>query len=1173
MATASMMRKMAENDVKESLDAFKSAKVGGDGTQGASQEDKDRMTFKPNPHAGVWGNEESYQMSMKHYTKFLGDHPVWGNKAITGQYPIMQAKDTRYPTYTQATWWPSGKTTLYQYCNCHEKKESSRYKTRKMRRNHCPECGYWQDKHEDEYDWDPVVDKNRGKPEIGNVIESVHDVRGVAYDESHRNAGLITEKQRVVGKARYVGGMGNIGESYDANLHTRQRETSTPDGPAFYRMKKRNNDLQQQMEDKKKAELIAKVQKKSESQLRSEARNREPKFIEGMTVKVEWELGEPMPYGARDEPEKEVEGPARRRMEKRMKTKMELMKQPHNVTDRVAYAKGNILKEMQEEERAGKIGKALKYYKMVSEGRKGVMKEIMEEDKHMEIKRREEEKRVLEERRSTRIAETKKTSAAKGSMGRGNVKDRMMARTTFGMKSLHSDKYVEQQRRKMSKYLNADEDEAKKRRGKRRKRKKRKKKKKEDEDEGEEEEGEAWEQEEKKAKEERRKEKKERRRLKEIEKVKQGTMNIIGRHQGGEAGEMDDEGSVGSLVSQGSLVIMDLSAQQANYQARIEREKAEKEDAQKESGIGSWSRKGKQVVMEERVEAKEKEELEGNKALGEGETTTMGGLITTGITTGVDLEKGEGEGEGESGLEKAAEEEQVQEALLFKIGWLVYQIGAWTAWLLERPLLVVPHKYNPYKQWRARQIAKHIMRESTGASFMESQMGNKFKKSPVMFVVDWITQFLHEKYRRLQIAMTSIFLYLYRVITRHNRIYTYDDLEGGAYDGDNSLVVRCFAQKLRKGTAKLNVNGRTPDGKTPIQCCFEGLLDVDRRAKEEEKKKDAEEAERIAEAVEDGEGEAKVRGRMLLSGMMTGLNRVAKIAGIKVDPVKKYNRTLATLLSMGADVLLPQDVESSDGYSLIHLAAAAGNCKRLAWLLTKGAQVDTPTLLDGMTPLHVACMKGQSEACMMLLTRGAQTDPRDKHGRTPLHLAAESGGTHTTRVMLLCGARKGIWDDKGKTPFDYAVRMGRPSTVESLLVFRAPKMNSRQNLNFLFHKMLADGEHKEKRQMARLERGVDDVGDVAKEGVRKGMSLLKWGANMVKNGARVADGAARGDNETPKMREEREKREAEVKAGGGALRIGARKTWGKVAMSLKAITKSKEVVDLDAVEDDFGLEP
>ena len=316
------------------------------------------------------------------------------------------------------------------------------------------------------------MDKNRGKPEIGNVIESMHDVRGVSYDINHKNAGLITEKQKIVGLARDIGGKGNIGESYNANLHSRQMETSTPDGPAFYRMKKRNNDLQQQMEDKKKAELVAKVQKKTESQLRNEARNREPKFIEGMTVKFEWELGEPMPYGARDEPEKEVEGPARRRMENRNKTKMELMQQPHNVTDRVAYAKGNILKEMQEEEKAGRIGKALKYYKMVSEGRKGVMAEIMEEDKKNERERRENEMKVLEEKKSMRIAETKKNSAAKGSMGRGNVKDRMMARTTFGQKSLHSDKYVEKQRSKMSKYLNVGEGDEKKRRGKRRKKKK-----------------------------------------------------------------------------------------------------------------------------------------------------------------------------------------------------------------------------------------------------------------------------------------------------------------------------------------------------------------------------------------------------------------------------------------------------------------------------------------------------------------------------------------------------------------------------------------------------------------------------------------------------------------------------------------------------------------------------
>ena len=41
------------------------------------------MVFKPDVHAGVWGNEEAYQFAMRHYTKFLGNHPVWGYKNIT----------------------------------------------------------------------------------------------------------------------------------------------------------------------------------------------------------------------------------------------------------------------------------------------------------------------------------------------------------------------------------------------------------------------------------------------------------------------------------------------------------------------------------------------------------------------------------------------------------------------------------------------------------------------------------------------------------------------------------------------------------------------------------------------------------------------------------------------------------------------------------------------------------------------------------------------------------------------------------------------------------------------------------------------------------------------------------------------------------------------------------
>ena len=183
MPTVSEMVAAGKNSAEEGQEAFKNARVGGDGTQGASDRDKTLMTFNPDPHGGVWGNEESYQMAMARYTKFLGNHPVWGHRKVAAEYPIQVAKDIKYPTFTQTTWWPLEKTTLYQYCNCHEQKNSSRYRSMKLRRNHCSECGYWKQDNSDQYDWDPIVDIKKGKPELGGVIEAVHDVRGLHYDQ------------------------------------------------------------------------------------------------------------------------------------------------------------------------------------------------------------------------------------------------------------------------------------------------------------------------------------------------------------------------------------------------------------------------------------------------------------------------------------------------------------------------------------------------------------------------------------------------------------------------------------------------------------------------------------------------------------------------------------------------------------------------------------------------------------------------------------------------------------------------------------------------------------------------------------------------------------------------------------------------------------------------------
>jgi hypothetical protein len=157
---------------------------------------------------------------------------------------------------------------------------------------------------------------------------------------------------------------------------TRLEETAAPDGPASVRADLRSKSHAEILAERKKEEQLSKNKVMSESQLRSQARAHERKFVEGMAVKFEWNLGEPMPYGERDRAEDVVEGPARERFDKARKLKKLLMEQPHNLTDQLAYAKGNVLEELQAEQRSGRISKALKYVRAkqhASEARTKIM--------------------------------------------------------------------------------------------------------------------------------------------------------------------------------------------------------------------------------------------------------------------------------------------------------------------------------------------------------------------------------------------------------------------------------------------------------------------------------------------------------------------------------------------------------------------------------------------------------------------------------------------------------------------------------------------------------------------------------------------------------------------------------------------------------------------------------
>ena len=76
----------------------------------------------------------------------------------------------------------------------------------------------------------------------------------------------MTEKQKIVGKNSLLGSHGYISESYDANLHTRQIDTSVPDGPAYDRKMARENDLQKQMETKRREEVREREREREQNQ-------------------------------------------------------------------------------------------------------------------------------------------------------------------------------------------------------------------------------------------------------------------------------------------------------------------------------------------------------------------------------------------------------------------------------------------------------------------------------------------------------------------------------------------------------------------------------------------------------------------------------------------------------------------------------------------------------------------------------------------------------------------------------------------------------------------------------------------------------------------------------------------------------------------------------------------
>ena len=136
------------------------------------------------------------------------------------------------------------------------------------------------------------------------------------------------------------------------------------------------------------------------------------------------------------------------------------------------------------------------------------------------------------------------------------------------------------------------------------------------------------------------------------------------------------------------------------------------------------------------------------------------------------------------------------------------------------------------------------------------------------------------------------------------------------------------------------------------------------------------------------------------------------------------------------DALLRKDpaslkYRSAFGWTLLHVAAFAGNTATTELLLKKGAAIEARAESRFRnTPLQTALLTGELATAKLLLDHGADALVRQHKGATPMHEAAFLGRQDLVQLLLDHGAELNSVSDDGKTPLAEALRGGHPDLAE-----------------------------------------------------------------------------------------------------------------------------------------------
>ncbi|XP_065539500.1 palmitoyltransferase ZDHHC13 isoform X1 [Lathamus discolor] len=146
------------------------------------------------------------------------------------------------------------------------------------------------------------------------------------------------------------------------------------------------------------------------------------------------------------------------------------------------------------------------------------------------------------------------------------------------------------------------------------------------------------------------------------------------------------------------------------------------------------------------------------------------------------------------------------------------------------------------------------------------------------------------------------------------------------------------------------------------------------------------------------------------------------------------------LLKCGAD----PGLIDGEGFSSIHLAVLFQHVPIVAYLISKGQNIDT-TDFNGQTPLMLAAQKAIGpEPTRLLLKFNPSLNAVDNvQKNTALHWAIASGNTSAVDLLLEAGASLDVKNVKGETPCDLAYQSLNRFMV--YMVKEEERMRSRRN--------------------------------------------------------------------------------------------------------------------------------